>query len=316
MVVMSLPAATATAVAQACTEPYGPLAWAQTYPAGETLPAVPGVDVSSQLVVAPLDSDGDGVSDTFPADGSAAVVRGDGTVTFESSGNLVRLANPANAGDLDGDGRDEILLHVLGATGDAGTWLVPGTVSPGTHDVSTVGIRINGFLEAPVADRTGDGIDDLMQSQQIVAMPLTTITSGAAIMAVGAGGDARSVAPVVSIPGSFVAFAQLSSGPPAIITAAHVDDAVEFRIADESSAVVFTTAPAPDLSDQFGVHISNVLVSDVGTYMIGATGSRSGIESYLWRVDQPCEPLVETQRAPLLATEPAPPVVTQPAFTG
>src|SRR4051794_27948437 len=105
MVAMSLPVATGIASAQLlCSQPYSPLAWVQTYPAQETLPFVPGVDVSSHLDVPPLDSDGDGISDSFPSDGSSAVVRSDGTVTFESSGDT--LGFPTNAGDLDGDGRD------------------------------------------------------------------------------------------------------------------------------------------------------------------------------------------------------------------
>ena len=249
--------------------------------------------MASRLEVPPLDSDGDGVADTLPTDGSVGVIRSDGTVTFESPGN--RVSWPANAGDLDGDGRDEIWLYITEPTGAVvSTWVVPGTVSPGTYDVSTVGIRINDAAAAPVADRTGDGIADLMQYTLrplgSPVPPLTTITSGTAIMAVGAPGDARSVTPVLSMPGTFVAFAQLSSGPPTIITATRVQDGIEFRIGDGPR---FTTAPAPDLSGgQFLGDIRNVFVSDAGTYMIGATGSRSGTESYLWRVDQPCGPLV------------------------
>jgi len=305
VVVVSLPAATGTASAQTCSQPYSPLAWVNEYPLQEALPAVPGVDVSSPLVVPPLDSDGDHVPDTVPGGGPSSVVRGDGTVTFESAGKVV--SQPTNAGDLDGDGRDEILLYDSVASpppDDVSTWVVPGTVSPGTHDVSTVGIRINVTLAAPVADRTGDGIDDLMQWTQTFASPQTTVTSGAAIMAVGAPGDARSVSSVLSMPGWFVAFAQLSPGPPALITATYVQGAVEFRIGDDSSAPVFTTAPAPDFSGgTFGVDIRDVLVSDAGTYMIGQTSSRSGIESYLWRLDEPCAP----DSAPVPLT---------PSFTG
>jgi hypothetical protein len=291
VVAMSLPAATGTASAQACTAPYSPLAWANEYPTQATLPSVPGDDVSSQLVVPPLDSDGDDVPDTIQIGGSSSVVRGDGTVTFESAGTVV--SQPSNAGDLDGDGRDEILLYeyVQLQPSDVSAWVVPGTVSPGTHDVSAAGIRINVTFAAPVADRTGDGIDDLMQWTQTFVAPLTTVTSGAAIMALGAPGDARPANPVLSMPGWFVAFAQLSSGPPAIITATYVQDAVEFRIGEDSSAPVFTTAPAPDFSGgTFGVRIRSVLVSDASTYMIGETSSRSGVESYLWRLDQPCAP--------------------------
>src|SRR5262249_42957867 len=155
MAAMSPPVATGIASAQlACAQPYSPLAWVQTYPAQETLPPVPGVDVSSHLDVPPLDSDGDGIPDTFPSDGSSGVVRGDGTVTFVSPGNTVGF--PKNAGDLDGDGRDEILVDVQTPGGDLSFWVVPGTVSPGTHDPSTVGIRIEGGFVAPVPDRTGD----------------------------------------------------------------------------------------------------------------------------------------------------------------
>jgi hypothetical protein len=276
---------------------------------------VPGVDVVLQLQVPPLDSDGDGVADTFPTDGSVGVIRSDGTVTFESPGNLVSW--PANAGDLDGDGRDEIWLYVTGPTNAlVGTWVVPGTVSPGTHDVSTVGIRINDAITTPVADRTGDGIADLMQYTLppfgSPVPPLTTITSGTAIMAVGAPGDARSVTPVLSTPGTFVgAFAQLSFGPPTIITATRAPDGVEFRIGDGPR---FTTAPAPDLSGGQGLgDIRHVFVSDAGTYMIGATGSRSGFEQYLWRVDRPCEPLV----SPSTVVAPTPQaVVATPQLTG
>jgi hypothetical protein len=302
VVALSLPAATGTASAEACAQPYSPLAWAQEYPAQEQLPPVTGVDVSSQLEVPPLDSDGDSVPDTVALSGSS-LDRGDGTVTFESSGNFV--TRPANAGDLDGNGRDEILLYV-DTPGDVSAWVVPGTVSPGTHDVATVGIRVNLALAAPVADRTGDGIDDLMQWTETFVSPLTTVTSGAAIMAVGAPGDARSVAPVLSMPGWFVAFVQLAPGPPSIITATYVPNGIELRIGHDSSAPVFTTSPAPAVSGgQFTVDIRSVLDSGDGTFMIGSTSSRSGIESYLWRLDEPCA-------AP--ATPPA--VETAPSFTG
>ena len=309
--------------AAACTEPYSPLVWADVYPGGEHLPDVPGVDVASALVVPPLDSDGDDVADTVLQNGvppgAQAIQRGDGVVTFEATGQFVVLVG--NAGDLDDDGRDEILLLVadsqsLPATGR--TWVVPGTVAPGTHQVDAVGILVSAvtvtapgfvppFFGAPVPDRTGDGVDDLM----LLDTTSTRITSGAAIMAVGTPGDAQSVVPVLTMPGWFKVFAQLTAGLPAIVTARHANGAVEFRIGDESSVIAFTTAPAPNKSDGLasGPHADHVLVSAAGVFLLGSTSSRSGIEAYLWRVDDPCAALSGGDEVP-------PPVPAPPNFTG
>jgi hypothetical protein len=128
-----------------------------------------------------LDSDGDGVADTIEPTGS-----GEPLVVHRSSGDLV-LTAPAGStvawtseatvdgGDLDGDGRDEVLVATLvvtpdgGATGPYGLYVVPGATPDGTHAVDQVGAAPFGtdpdrsVAVQTAGDVDGDGRDDLVE---------------------------------------------------------------------------------------------------------------------------------------------------------
>jgi hypothetical protein len=107
------------------------------------------------------DSDGDTLR-TGP-NGGIEIVRPDGVVTIQrGSLGLQFPYGVTDIGDLDGDGRTDYVFEV-----DLdGTYYVSGKVTPGTHEVRDVGVRIPfpkhwqgpGFLRA-VGDQNGDGAD-------------------------------------------------------------------------------------------------------------------------------------------------------------
>ena len=72
----------------------------------------PGDPYSTELLYSPgpLDSDGDGVADVIlEPDGTDVVIqRSDGIVRLHRDG--VRVGRTAAVGDLDGDGRDDLLV--------------------------------------------------------------------------------------------------------------------------------------------------------------------------------------------------------------
>jgi hypothetical protein len=79
-----------------------------------------------------FDMDGDGTVDTIgneePTPSDVVVHRGDGDLVLTLPGsNLVGVG----MGDLDGDGRTELLIAV-GSASDQ--WVIPGTTAPGTFD--------------------------------------------------------------------------------------------------------------------------------------------------------------------------------------
>ena len=283
----------------ACVEPYAPLATASHFSGSQDhLPAVAGEDKFFERIGLPaLDTDGDGSPDEIVAKhvstDPSQLIRGDGTLTFQRSGAVVE--SPVNAGDLDGDGRDEIALTV-GATSGTEFYIVPGPTSPGVHDPADIGIRM-AARAGPTPDRDGDGVVDLVDVQ---LQGPTSFRSGAAIIAVGAPGDARNVEPFLTIPGAMLGFADLGGAHPVIVTGeASAPDAGLIRITDDAGTRIFTTAPHGfDRADGSDFGFLQVLRSDAGTYLTLDQSGRSGGEAFLWRVDEPCSGLAGTPTAP------------------
>ena len=113
----------------------------------------------------PTMTDGDGNTLRTDPHGHIEIVRPDGVVAIRRGSGGVRFpSGVTDIGDLDGDGRTDYVFVV-----DLnGTYYVSGTVSPGTHEVRDVGVRVPlptnardpGFFHA-VGDQNGDGADDL-----------------------------------------------------------------------------------------------------------------------------------------------------------
>ncbi|WCO68962.1 VCBS repeat-containing protein [Iamia majanohamensis] len=317
----------------ACPEPYAPLASVDQYSGSTaTLPEVPGDDVvldTAEVVagaVGPLDSDGDGQPDEIgpreTVSDPATVTRGDGTLTFVRAGAVVSISG--NAGDLDGDGRDEILVSVgaSAGVGEVQSFVVPGTTGPGTHDPADVGIEA-GDRVAPIPDRDGDGVVELLdvavgfEGGFLVNGP-TRVLSGAAVIAVGAPGDATDLPALVQAPGALLAFADLGGPLPVLITGEVVGPPGEetegiLHLADEGGDEAFTTDPYPFVVSYTSTFARpRLVVGDQGTFLALAQGERSAARAYLWRVDDPCGAL-PTGTAPTTEVPPASTPVTSPA---
>ena len=116
------------------------------------------------------DTDGDGAPDEHPesAEGGAAfgLRRSDGDLVLAvPDGSVGAPGGRSRAGDLDGDGRDEVLVYVDDGTSPSyPLHVVPGTTPAGRHDPRVVGTRLpfdttQGVM--PVGDLDGDDRDDL-----------------------------------------------------------------------------------------------------------------------------------------------------------
>ncbi len=104
------------------------------------------------------DTDGDGVADVQLEgvdDGAAfALARGDGELILAVPGGTVGAPSGASwAGDLDGDGRDEVLVFVADGSddGDHPLYVVSGATSAGRHDPRIVGARLPAAAGMPAA---------------------------------------------------------------------------------------------------------------------------------------------------------------------
>ncbi len=299
-----------------CGQPYSPLASADRYSGSqETLPEVRGENRISGPEIRQLDSDGDGVADEVVAKGvitdPSSLTRSDGTLTFERPGTLV--GSPRTAGDLDGDGADEIQVSVYADTGWdlIGAYVVPGSIDPGTHDPARVGIELATAV-IPVDDRDGDGIVDLIEWRD---RGDARLLSGAAVWSVGAPGDATSISPLVDLRGEFLGFADLGGALPSIITGELVDDGAVLHLWDGTEPRSFQTAPYPFVSNYTSTFAApQVLVSDDGSYLRLSQSERSAARGYLWRIDEPCGDLPgsgPSAPAPSGPGAPRPPVTPQ-----
>lgn len=135
-----------------------------------------------------VDTDGDGQEDptgTSPTEVTLVRSSGDlvllGATTFPGGGAI---------GDLDGDGRTEVLV----ATGDEGpaatTYLVRGATPDGTHAVADVGTALppGVFGGRDVGDRDGDGRPDVVLADGAPPAGRSIVVSGAELLAPGPGG--------------------------------------------------------------------------------------------------------------------------------
>jgi hypothetical protein len=173
----------ATGCESACDPPYVPVLAEGMY---STVPVPPSPNWPAGGTARPapvpgFDTDGDGHDDT--AGGSEdrlrlVVHRGSGDLTLAVAPPAL-VADPSadsvRAGDLDGDGRDDLVVTILDPSvpGPDGTprmttYLVSGTTPDGVHDPVDVGARPFGAeplgSTQGVGDLDADGRDDLVHS--------------------------------------------------------------------------------------------------------------------------------------------------------
>jgi len=300
--------------APGCAQPYAPVAVAETYPAQETLPSIDAsvVDTRQALATPPIDSDGDGATDVIGSSGDdVTLVRGDGIVTLEAPG--ATTSTTYGVGDIDGDGRDEFAVYTDAGATDPGTYLIPGTVAPGTTTLAAAGIvfQPEGLGLVHVDDGTG----------RLLKVDLgggsTDVLDGPAVLALGGGGDGDSVVPSTTYSLPLAAVADLGDSAHALVLDERVGDAIQLTVVRGTDQVVLTTAPerlvtAP--SDPLGN--LDVLVGPGGTFLRLEEASRSGAMAYLWSLTDPCTKLTADVADDAPTAPPAAPVAADARFTG
>lgn len=306
-----------------CPQPWSPWFQASTYPPPDDLP-----DLGTSVLAAARepDTDGDGAPDeiTDAADLTALIIqRGDGTVTITPGAThdlVLRSSYGPAPGDLDGDGRDELVVAV---DQQGEQYLLPGTTPPGTHAIEDVGVFLDGFGNSfgYVGDQDGDGGDDL--AFDVLTAPgevSQVVYSGADLLAPGAGSSVTAPTPIATFEGTDLVAARFDpAGPTVIITGARTPG---------GSAV---TVHAP------GAPIELVAAGIVGEYTggVGTIGAwvrngqrlvsispsdRSGSELAVWNLDDPCGRYVASEAPPTMPAPPGPapasPVEGSADYTG
>lgn len=307
-----------------CPQPFGPVhAVAGVYggqptTVGEQPPEGESIDVLARRYTAP-DTDGDGAPDEVAAEGEALVVRrAAGDVVLARTGAVVGPPGGMTwIGDLDDDGRDEIVAYASRADvpGELETYLVPGTVAAGTHDPATVGIRLpwqpNTLLWA-VGDHDGDGGEDVL----VPGDTGPVVVPGHSLLAPGPGGTVDGPpSELRDAPADLIGVLELRSGvPPVFVTASDVGGAGDTRI-----EVDLHTDPVVQLRIGGLEPIGGGWGSTgaVGGYRSGGdriityafSGGRSGFGgTWYWNLDDPCAGFASAPLAPA----PAAPTVADP----
>jgi hypothetical protein len=309
-----------------CQQPYQPWFSAKTYPEPADVPELGpsiGIDTSKP------DTDGDGTPDTIVDAGSGGtyehltITRGDGVVEITPGTHDYVYLNGYGPppGDLDGDGRDEL---IIGVDQQGEQYILPGTTAPGTHAIDEAGISTGGRTQGndPVGDQDGDGGDDVIYR----TASGFEVLSGAELMAPGPGGTVGALSPIATYDGTDVTAAVLASGEaPTIITGA--------RVGDETTVTVHSDPPveltASGMYAEYGgggVGTITVHRRDGATLVAVTASDRSGSSIAIWNLTDPCSrymapnPGLETTSTTKAtgggAAQPATPVAGTAGYTG
>jgi hypothetical protein len=292
-----------------CPVPWEPVyaATESTYPVSVPTSEVPpergeSLDLLSRRFDPPdTDGDGnaDGVGDTATSGETVVLSRADGDLLLAAEGGSVGSQGGTTwIGDLDGDGRDELLvLSSAEEITDGGftsypVYVVPGSTPNGRHDPAVVGVRLpvgSGAPVMPAGDQDGDGSDDVLLSVGAAVR----VVSGAQIMAAGPGGAVDEVpAAMPGTPEGWVSgVVQLDPDQPPVLVllADEVDDGVTLELWTQPGVVLTTSRVPVTLDGARGMQLTAYRSGEDRIVELASQMDRTGNSTaWAWNLDDPC----------------------------
>lgn len=279
----------------ACATPYQPVASERFSPGGPGQAPASNVTVDQLATSSELNEAGTARIDTAQPTGPTLVVtRPSGDLQLTLGGATII---GSSAGDLDGDGEDEVWVTELSGGFGPGTTLVASYVvwsstAAGPHDVATVGTKAPTGISFGATAWDGDAVPDVFVvsgTDPSLRGGSTVIVSGAALVAAGPGGDVSASATIGSADGAAGAVARFAAGSELVTSSIDADGQGQAVWAsDGSRALAFTTVPDEYVPTAGGIGSVSAFERGGVRYIAITNSNRGGAISWTWSLDEPC----------------------------